>query len=267
MDPYAWSADVETLVLTPVGVAAYALALRRYPAPRWRVACFALGVALAVAAFVTPLETIALHYLLTAHLLQNVVLAEWAPALCLLGLSPALARALAGVPGARTLTHPLVALPLWLGVYFAWHVPLAYDTALEHQSSLLHLEHGTYFVAGALFWWPVIHGSPRRLGTGAKAAYVFIAFVLASPLGLLLALLPTAIYSFYRDGPGLWGLGPLADQQIAGITMASEQAVVLFFVFAPLFLRFLREEESAGIYSSLGSSSASSRARRLRSGP
>ena len=94
-----------------------------------------------------------------------------------------------------------------------------------------------------------IRDNPRRmaaLGFNVTAhriaAYAFAAFVLASPLGLLLALLPKPAYSFYEHVPRLWGLTPLADQEIAGVTMASEQALVLFVVFLYWFRRFLAEE-------------------------
>jgi cytochrome c oxidase assembly factor CtaG len=90
-----------------------------------------------------------------------------------------------------------------------------------------------------------VHG---RIGNGTKALYLFGAFVLASPLGLLLALLPSAVYSFYEDVPRLWGLSPLADQQIAGVTMASEQAVVFFAAFAVYLRRFFREEQGADAF-------------------
>ena len=241
--PYALSLHAETVVLVPGLALAYSLGVRRYRAPGWRVAAFAAGLGMILVAFVSPLETLALHYLLTAHLLQNVVLAEWAPALCVLGIPPALAAALARRRAVRVLTHPLVALPLWLGTYFAWHIPSVYDTALEHAGSLLHLEHVCYFAAGTLVWWPVVHAQPRRLSAGAKAAYLFAAFVLASPLGLLLALLPDAVYGFYERAPRLWGLTAVGDQQLAGITMAVEQAVVFFAVFAVCFLRFMQEED------------------------
>ena len=67
--------------------------------------------------------------------------------------------------------------------------------------------------------------------------------MLAAPLGLLLALLPKPIYAFYVHArPRVWGLTPLADQEIAGVTMASEQAIVLFVVFVFWFRRFLAEE-------------------------
>jgi putative membrane protein len=241
VDPYSWSWDPDALVLVPALGAAYVLALRRYPAPGWRVAAFFTGLALLWAVLITPLDTIALHYLLSAHLLQNVVLAEWAPLLCVLGLPPALAAALARLPGARVLTHPLVALPAWVATYFAWHVPALYDAALRNVL-LLHLEHGCYFAAGVLLWWPVVHDAPRRLQPEIRALYLFAAFLLASPLGLLLALLPEPIYSFYEAAPRLWGLSPLEDQQIAGLTMAAEEAVVFFAAFGFFFARFLGED-------------------------
>jgi len=84
---------------------------------------------------------------------------------------------------------------------------------------------------------------PRRLASGARSAYAFAAFVLASPLGLLLALLPKPVYAFYEHAqPRVFDLSPLADQEIAGVTMASEQALVLFVVFLYWFMRFLAEE-------------------------
>jgi cytochrome c oxidase assembly factor CtaG len=92
-------------------------------------------------------------------------------------------------------------------------------------------------------WWPVVHA---RTASGTKALYLFVAFVLASPLGLLLALVPHPVYGFYEARPTVWGLSHLLDQQIAGSTMAAEQAVVFFAVFTYFFLRFFREEERAG---------------------
>jgi cytochrome c oxidase assembly factor CtaG len=246
VDAYAWTWNGEALVLAPTLAVGYALAARIYRPARARIAAFVLAVGLMLAVFATPVQTIALHYLLAAHLLQNVVMAEWAPALIVLAVPPAAATGLARVGVLRTLTRPAVALPVWLGTYFAWHVPAAYDFALRHPATVLHVEHLSYLAAGLLLWWPIVHAVPHHLTSGAKAAYVFAAFVLGSPLGLLLALVPSAVYSTYRDGPGLWGLDPLADQQLAGLTMAAEQAVVFFAVFAVCFLRFLREEEARG---------------------
>jgi putative membrane protein len=253
-DPYAWTLDFEALVFVPALALAYAIAARHFGADRRCNACFAAGLTLILAAFVTPLHTLSLHYLLSAHLLQNVILAEWAPALCVLGLPPTLAAAAGRLRSLKALTHPLVALTLWLGTYFAWHVPVAYDAALRHQGSLIHVEHVCYFVAGFLFWWPALQDGPHRLASGTRAMYLFAAFVLASPLGLLLALIPRPVYGFYEHAHRLWGLSPLTDQQIGGAAMALEQALVLFAAATYFFLRFLAGEARADAFGELNRS-------------
>ena len=215
--------SAEAIGLAPalaVGLRSRPRQYRLAAAPRRR----RLGVALVFAAFVTRAEPLANHTFLWAHLLQNVVLAEWAPALLVLAVPPRLAERAAGFP----LFRPFVALPLWLADVLHLAPAWIYDTALRHPHSLLHVEHLTYLAAGICVWWPVVHG---RSSAGAKAAYLFAAFVLASPLGLLLALIPRAIYPFYVHAPRTWGPGPLADQQIAGVTMAAEEAIVFFGAF------------------------------------
>lgn len=247
-DPYAWPLDFEALLFVPALGFLYLLAVRRYGASRGQVTCFVAGLALILAVFVTPLHPIALHYLLSIHLLQNVVLAEWAPALCVLGLP-------SNLPVPKLLTHPLVALPLWACTYFVWHLPAVYDAALRHQGSLLHLEHVSYFATGILFWWSVLKDKPHRVPAGARAIYLFAAFVVMSPLGLLLALIPRAVYDYYVHAPRLWGLSPLTDQQIGGAAMALEQAAVLFAVGTWYFLRFLAGEGRADALRTLDPSS------------
>lgn len=246
MDPHSWSLHWDVLLAIGVLAGAYLWSQRRWPSDTNRRVAFDVAVILLLTVYITPLHTIAVHYLLSVHLLQNVVTAEWAPGLVVFALSPSFAQDVRRFRVVRVLTHPLVALPLWLATYFVWHVPPIYDAALERSGWLLDLEHLTYFLAGMLMWWPVVHG---RYSDGVKALYLFAAFVLAAPLGLLLALLPRPIYDFYKDAPQLWGLSDKTDQEIAGVTMAVEQAVVFFAVFAYFLLRFLRTEHIAGVFS------------------
>jgi cytochrome c oxidase assembly factor CtaG len=241
--PYAWQADVDTTVVIPALSLLYLFAVGRFGAPRWRIGAYAAGMVLLAIAFWTPLHHLGMHYLLTAHLLQNVILAEWAPLLVVLGVYAPMAEALARRRAWGVATAPVVALPLWLANYFVWHVPPVYDAALHHQGWLIHLEHACYFATGILMWWPLLQDVPAHLAPGRRAAYAFAAFVLASPLGLLLALLPKPAYGFYVAArPRVWGLSALTDQEVAGVTMASEQALVLFVVFFYWFRRFLAEE-------------------------
>jgi cytochrome c oxidase assembly factor CtaG len=241
--PWTWQAAWVELGAALALTAVYVLATRRYRPARARVTYFAGALLIFLAVTVTPLGTLALHYVLWAHLVQNVALAEWIPLLLVASVPPELAATLARFRAVRAVTRPFVALPLWLGGYMLWHVPALYDAALEHHA-LLHLEHLTYLVTGLLLWWPVLQSQPWSLSSGAKAAYLFAAFVFASPLGLLLALLPSPLYDFYVEAPRLRGLTPLADQQIAGIAMALSEAIVFFAVFTVYFVRFMAEEEA-----------------------
>jgi putative membrane protein len=234
VDPYAWSWNPEAITVALALSLGYVWVVRRFATPGWRIACFAASIVLVLAVSITPIETIALNYLLSVHLIQNVVLAEWAPLLFVLGLPPALAALLPRVP-------PIPALLLWVVNYGIWHLPWVYDAALRNPHTLLHLEHALYFGTGVLLWWPVVHGT---ISPGAKAAYLFAAFVLASPIGLLMALVPEPIYDFYADGPGLWGLSPILDQEIAGVAMAGAEAVVFFAAFAFFVSRFFAEQDA-----------------------
>ena len=242
MAPETWSWSAEALA--PIALAGIYLASTRGDRAPRRTAAFLAGCAILVAALVTPLDTLAREYLVWAHLLQNVALAEWAPLLLVLGITPALADRLSRTSAVVLLTRPAVALPLWVATYAVWHVPTLYDAALRHPHSLLPLEHATYVASGLLFWWCVWQDLPHRLTSVARAAYVFAAFVLSAPLGLVLALVPEPLYDFYGDAPErVWGLSRLEDQQLGGMTMAAEQSLVFFAVFAYWFLRFLSEQE------------------------
>jgi cytochrome c oxidase assembly factor CtaG len=242
VSPTDWSWSGEALA--PLVLATGYLVATRGAREGWRVASFLGGCGLLVVALVTPLDTLAREYLVWAHLLQNVVFAEWAPLLLVIGVPAALGARIGGVGAVRVLTHPFIALPLWVGVYAAWHVPELYDAALRHVDSLLVLEHGTYLLTGLLFWWCVWQDAPHRLSSAARAAYAFGAFVLSAPLGLVLALVPEPLYDAYADAPSrVWGLSRLTDQQLGGMTMAGEQSLVFFVVFALWFTRFLAEQE------------------------
>ena len=87
------------------------LAARGAPVPLWRQASFALGITLAAAAQLMPLE----DELFFAHMLQHVMLGDLAALAFVLGLTGPLLRPILAVPWLaplRYLAYPLVALPL-----------------------------------------------------------------------------------------------------------------------------------------------------------
>ncbi len=211
-----------------------------------RATIFGLGLALIAFSLNSPLETIAVHYLLVIHLLQNVMIADWAPPLLILGLTPAM-RAAVAARGGRPLafaTRPLVALPFWLIVWYGVHLPLFYDYALRHPW-LLNLEHGLLILAGLVFWWPVFSTEPQRVSTAARLAYLGAAYVASAFLSLALIFSTRAFYGFYEAAPRLWGLSATKDQNLGGILMNAEQMIVFFAALSYFLLRLLSEEEEA----------------------
>jgi hypothetical protein len=74
---------------------------------------------------------------------------------CGLARAPALRRAL-GVA-----TRPAAAFLLWTAVMVGWHVPGAYELALE-QRWAHDLEHASMVLAGLLAWVSVMAAAPRR---------------------------------------------------------------------------------------------------------
>jgi cytochrome c oxidase assembly factor CtaG len=265
-DPYSFSWEP---LFVPLGIAAGALyvkAARADPPGKLRATAFFLGVALVVVPVNSPLETLAAHYLLIVHLLQNVMIADWAPPLLILGLTPAMRLGVAARGGRpfELLTRPRVALPLWLVGWYAIHLGALYDLALENPA-LLNVEHLVLLALGLVFWWPVFepegaacgarpeeHGLSPRSGSSAKRlatpyalAYLFTAFAAASFLGLALIFSSTPFYDFYESAPRLWGLSPAKDQNLGGILMNAEQTLVFFAALAWFLFRLFEEEEEA----------------------
>jgi cytochrome c oxidase assembly factor CtaG len=236
-DP-GWMAGV-ALAGLDYGLAVRLARRRGLASSPWRAVSFAAGLVLIALALFSPLEHYALTRMLSLHLLQNVMLADWAPPLLVLGLAPWMAEAFERRRAFRIAVHPAVALPYWLAAWYVLHLPPVYDYALRHGWALGG-EHLVFLTAGVLFWWPVLR--PGLLRPPARVAYLFAAFVLASPVALLIALASRPIYDFYASAPKLWGWSALTDQEAGGITMAVEQSVLLFAALGYAFNRLLSED-------------------------
>ena len=174
------------------------------------------------------------------------MVADWAPPLLVLGLTPAM-RAAVAERGGRTLaalTRPRFVLPFWLVVWYGVHLPGFYDFALRHPL-LLNVEHGLLLAAGLLFWWPVFSELPQHLSSAVKLVYLGAAYVGSAFLSLGLIFSSSAFYSFYEAAPRLWGLSPQKDQNLGGILMNGEQMIVFFAALSYFLMRLLSEEEEA----------------------
>ncbi len=243
-----WSPTFEPLFILggAISLWVYARAARHDPPGRARIAAFCAGILMIVLALNSPLETIAVDYLLLFHLLQNVIIADWAPPLVILGLTPAMRSSIAdrgGRPFAFA-TRPAIALPIWLVGWYVVHLGGVYDAALR-TPELLNVEHLFMVAIGLLFWWPVLSDAPRSVPTLGRIAYIFAAFVGSAFLGLALTFAPP-LYGYYESLPErLWGISAAQDQNLGGILMTTEQAIVFFAIIVWLLVRLFREEDEA----------------------
>jgi cytochrome c oxidase assembly factor CtaG len=226
------------LVLAVAAVTIYWRAARTDRPAAWRIAAFASGIFLTAAALNSPLETIASKYLLLIHLLQNGLIADLAPLLVLLGLTARM-RAEIGRRGLDRLRTRWI-LPIWLGAWYLTHIAAFYNWALRTGWGL-NIEHAILIAAGLLFWWPIVSG---RLTPPAGLAYLVIAFLGSSFLGLAYIFSSRPFYAFYEHAPRLWGLSPIRDQNLGGILMNGEQTLVFLLAIGWFVMRLLDEEHA-----------------------
>jgi putative membrane protein len=168
-------------------------------------ACAAGLAVLFVAA--SPLAHLA-HHLLTAHMVMHLAIMLAAAPLILSAARPVLARwrfPIAFCWLAATLTVIL------------WHVPPVFELAL--RSRFWHtFEPVSFFLAGALFWWPVME--PRASSRWSMPVYLFLATLPCDALSAFLVFCGHVVYPTYRAGDhAMFGLSPIEDQALAGALM------------------------------------------------
>jgi cytochrome c oxidase assembly factor CtaG len=233
------------------------LGRRGYPVPAGQQAFWWSGWVLLTASFVGPLD----HYapeLVSAHMAQHVLMADIAAPLMLIGvrnpvlqnyLPPSILVPLSRRRRIRTafarLRNPLVAVPVYTLVLYAWHVAPLFEAALE--SPVVHaLQHESFIVFSVLLWWPVIEPQRRRMPGGLwKIPYIFGARLPTMFLGMGFIFVKQPLYAaFYGSGQRSGGLSPLSDQGIGGGIMMVVDIVILMTVLIAVFFRSARDDDA-----------------------
>jgi putative membrane protein len=257
--PPATALNVDPLLLGLIVLVAaiWCLVIRRSGAApsRGRRVAFAAACVLLVAIWITPLATLAQHYLLAAHLIQVLILMGPVPALLLLSLPRNAGIAPRSVPRPlRLAVHPIVAIIAVNAGFIVWHLTPAYDAALAH-ALLYDLMQATLLLVSVLFWWPIVTpcSPPARALTGfGKLGYIVLATIPQTLGGLLVALAGHVLYPAYGAGPQLVGVDAITDQQIAGASIALVSKIALFAAFWVVFMNLLsagsdgREDDGGG---------------------
>jgi putative membrane protein len=235
MSPTDFSWEPAYIVLAALAAVAYARGDRP---SRWRLAAFAAGLFLVAAPLNSPMETIAAKRLLLIHLVQNALIADIAPILVLLGLTPAMKAWLARHGAARIRAR--WAIVAWLVAWYGTHLAVFYNWALD-TGWALNIEHGLLIAGGFLFWWPLVS---ERLPAPAAIAYLGAGFVASSFLGLAFIFSSHPFYAFYEHAPRLWGFSAIRDQNLGGIAMNGEQTLVFLTAIGWYVSRLLAEESA-----------------------
>jgi putative membrane protein len=220
-----------------------------------RALLFTAAVAIGTLALVSPLDAVAEEYLLSAHMLEHVVIGDAAVALAVVALRGPLVFFL--VPGVllrplarmvplrsalRFLLRPKVSFAAWAGVLAGWHYPPAYDYVLDHRAAH-DLQHVTFVLVGVLVWTQLVDPARRQeLRRSGRIALAVALFACGQILSDVLIFSFDPLYRAYAaQDERLLGLTPLADQRLAGIVMMVEQAVTLGTCVALLLVAAHRE--------------------------
>lgn len=192
----AWNFDPLLLAALTLG----AWLLRQQPRASWA------GLGLLALAYVSPICALGsgLFSVRVAHHLLVVYAA-----------APLLAGQLARLPADLSKVPLFAALVLHVAVMWAWHIPLAYSWALSSDLAYW-LGQAALLGSAMLFWY-------RLADTAITLPAALLAIIaMTMQMGLLGALLtfaPAALYAPHYLTTGLYGLTPLADQQLAGLLM------------------------------------------------
>jgi putative membrane protein len=206
---------------------------------RLRSLLFYAGMAVLLIAVQSPIDYWANDYFFV-HMIQHLLLMFAAPTLIVAGapwqplLDPLPGRlgrsATRGVlrdGWSRPLRlvcsaalRPWISIAVFNVVMLAWHIPVLFDVAERNPAVHIWLMHGSFLIAGLLFWLQFI-GSPPfriRMSPASQAAALLLTNVVMWILAMSMSILTSSSwYVVYNHIPGVT-VPPFADQQIgAGI--------------------------------------------------
>lgn len=226
----------------------------------WRAGGFMLGLFLIWLAIASPLSPFD-HEMLTAHMVQHLLLMTFAAPLILLsapvkavryGLPHRLAQVMGrwfqstGVHRVwSALTHPVIC---WLGAagtLVVWHVPAVFILGL--RSEMWHgIEQASFLATGLLFWWPVVQPFPNKLKWPESSIllYLFLATLPCDILSGFLVFCDRVVYPVYFFSSQPLGLSALEDQQCAGALMWTCVTLVYLIAGAIVTARLLSPRSS-----------------------
>jgi cytochrome c oxidase assembly factor CtaG len=246
-----WLIVAGTLYVRAVRV----LGRRGVAVPRLQIVLWHVGLGLQAVALLSPVGAAA-DELLSAHMVEHILLADLGAPLLLAGLrNPVLAFFLPRevlVPLARrrrlraafrTLRRPLVAIPVYAAVLYGWHLGFAFEGAVRHE--LVHvLQHASFIFAGVLVWWSALEPKRRQLhGDLWKIGHILAARMIGMFLGMAFVLIREPVYTGVYGAGERRGMSALADQQTAGAIMVAVDIAIMVFALSFFFWQAARQHD------------------------
>jgi cytochrome c oxidase assembly factor CtaG len=201
-----------------------------------RLSYFLIGLAVLWIAVASPLDGFA-DVLLSTHMVQHLLLMSVVPPLLLLGWP--VVPLLRGLPAwvLRPVVGPLLRLPAlrrlwrwlisplvaWIAmnvIFICWHVPAAYDFALEHEHWHA-FEHVCFLASSLTFWWCIVRPWPtrQRSNSWGLLLYLLSADLVNTAISAFLAFCDWPVYGYYLTQPNPFHVSPLSDQILGAVIM------------------------------------------------
>ena len=263
----AWSLSGSQLILVAFMAAVYLFGLIRLQirsdwqaVPITQMSYGIAGFAVLIFATAGPPEAFS-DSMFFSHMIQHILIAMVASVLLLaakpmacylwalpetmrIGVAPALAQR-GWIRNINIfLTNPRVSLPLFVLTLWLWHIPEAYNSALQYET--LHFAmHISMFTTAVLFWWPIIGPPPVRsqLTDPQRIIYLILVVTPTAVLAAMITLSNSVIYTHYLDTPHHFTLTPEEDQRVGGLLMWIPGNVVYLATLTTLFFRWFRHDE------------------------
>jgi len=194
-----------------------------------------------------PIHELSEETLFTAHMLEHLLIGYVIPPLLLTGMPRWMADVTLGnrfvAAVLRPLARPVVAFFVFNVTIVFVHWPEA--VGWQNSNELVHFSlHAFLFATGVLLWLPIFSPTPAipRLRRPMQMLYLFLNTIIPTVPASFITFSREPLYTSYGDAAAAWGLTPLADQTIAGITMKLGGGFYLLGIIAYIWVRWTQEE-------------------------
>jgi putative membrane protein len=195
----------------------------------------------------SPLHDLAERYLLSAHMVQHLLLSYVVARLLIVGVPTWLWRTMLTHPRvypiSRVLLRPLVTFTVFSIFFALWHIPVIYQAALLNPT-LHHIEHLAFLLTAIMLWWPLLSPLEElpRAPYLTRLVYLFTLPIAQLPVFAGITFNPDVVYPIYAMAPRAFGLTAIADQALAGAIMKVFGLIFFSIPFTRIFFEWYQRE-------------------------